>query len=85
MSTPQLDSAIAMLEEEISRLGTPASPANGEAASALWWTLRAKSTGLSLLKAMRQRGITDPVAADAYRRDVRVALVAADSVDNQAI
>lgn len=76
MSTPQLDSAIAMLEEEISRLGTPASPANGEAASALWWTLRAKSTGLSLLRALRAKDILDPVMAENYRKDIRVALVA---------
>ena len=76
-STPQLDGAIALLEEEISALGTPASPASGENASSTWWLLRAKSTGLSLLKALRQKGLTDPVAADSYRKDLRIKLVAA--------
>lgn len=77
MSTVQLDSAIAMLEEEVSLLGTPASPANGEAASSVWWMLRAKSTGLSLLKALRAKGIIDPVMAENYRKDLRVRLVQA--------
>ena len=77
MSTQQLDSAIALLEEEISILGTPRSPVNGEDASSTWWLLRAKSTGLSLLKALRSKGILDPVAAENYRKDLRIKLVAA--------
>ena len=69
MSTPQLDSTIAALEEEISRLGAPPE------GSSLWWMLRAKSTGLSLLRTLRQRGITDPAMADAFRKDLRSSLV----------
>lgn len=76
MSTPQLDSAIAALEDEVSKLGTPPAPASGGAASALWWTLRAKSTGLSLLKALRAKGILDPEMADSYRKELRAGLVA---------
>ena len=63
--TEALNSTIAALEEEISRLGAP------REGTSLWWMLRAKSTGLSLLRSLRQKGITDPVMADAFRKDIR--------------
>ena len=74
MSSPQLDSAIGALEAEISSLGTPQLKP-GEPATALWFTLQAKSLGLSLLRSLRQYNITDPEMANRYRADLRKALV----------
>lgn len=62
--------AISLLDLEIQKLGDP------KVGTAAWWTLRGKSTGLSLLKTLQQRGITDPVAADEFRKDLRTSLVA---------
>ena len=69
MSTPQLDSAIGALEAEISTLGAP------RPGDALWFTLQAKSLGLSLLRTLRQHNITDPVMANRFRQDLRKTLV----------
>lgn len=68
--TPPIDSAIALLEFEISKLGKP------DAHTSLWFVLRAKSTGLSLLRAMKQAGVADdPLTAEAFRKEVRESLM----------
>lgn len=73
MSTPQ-ENAIAMLEAEIEQLGKP------EAGTSLWWMLRAKSLGLSLLRSLKAKGIDDPAMAELFRKDVRKRLASvADS------
>lgn len=64
-----LAAAIQLLEIEIEQLGTP------KVETAGWWVLRAKSTGLSLLRTMRDRGISDPEVAEAFRKGLRKELV----------
>lgn len=73
-----MDDAIKMLEDEILALGIP------REGSAGWYILRAKSLGLSFLKTVKQRGIVDPLAADSFRKDLRMALIAPDAPVNAA-
>lgn len=64
-----MEYAIKLLEEEIEALGTP------REGTTAWWTLRAKSLGLSFLRTVKQRGIVDPLAADDLRKKLRNTLV----------
>lgn len=67
--THPIDIAIQGLEE---RVATNNSPSEGTAG---WFLLRAYSTGLLLLKALKAQGLQDdPVAADAYRKGLRKSL-----------
>lgn len=69
-----LDLAIIQLTNELEVLQTPA------AGTTAWWVLRAKSTGLSLLRAMKAQGLEDDLTlADAYRKDIRSQLIAKDT------
>ena len=61
-----LDEAITQLEAEIDAIGLP------QVGSTLWWVLRARSQGLSLLKTLKVRGISDPVVAEAFRKKTRL-------------
>lgn len=65
----ELQSAIGVLDVEIDRLGKP------QAGSSLWWLLQAKVLGRSLLRKLLQSKITDPVAADRFRQDIRSELM----------
>lgn len=68
MKSP-IESAMALLDAEIQKLGSP------PVSTSLWFVLRAKSTGLSLLRAMKRDGVDeDPAAAEAFRKNVRQAL-----------
>lgn len=66
-----LDSAIALLAAETSQL----SGRKLQEGSTLWWTLRAKSTGLSLLRAIKTKGLSDPSAAEEFRKSFRTSLM----------
>lgn len=59
-----LDDAIAVMEGEITALGTPREDTRE------WWLLRARSTGLSMLKMFKLNGVTT-VQAEVMRRGVR--------------
>ena len=63
-----LEEAIAQLEAEVEATGTP------YVGSILWWVLRARSQGLSLLKALQAKGISDPVVAENFRKKTRLEL-----------
>lgn len=63
-----LESAIHLMEGDIALLGSPALD------TPQWWILRAKSHGLSFLKVLHDRNITDPVSAEAYRKNARTAM-----------
>jgi hypothetical protein len=65
-----IDSAITLLEAEVGSLGMP------DVGSDAWWLIRGKSTGLSLLRTLRQKGLTDPKAAEDFRQAMRKELVA---------
>ncbi len=61
-----IEDAIAGLQVELQTLGSP------KPGTALWFTRRAKSTGLTLLKLMLQQGVhQDETIADAFRKDFR--------------
>jgi hypothetical protein len=65
-----IDSAIARLEQELEDLGAHAAatskrPAEG---TSNWFLLRAKATGLSLLRQMNQLELLDAGSADAHYR-----------------
>ena len=66
----ELKDAIAQLEREIEQLGFPG------VGTALWWMLRAKSHGLSLLKTLQVRGVSDPVIAESFRKKTRLEMQA---------
>lgn len=69
MSHP-LDVAIAELELEVTALGAP------DPATVGWFTLRAKSTGLTMLRVLKQRGLQDdPAAAENFRKNARKVIV----------
>lgn len=74
MSSPQLDSAIGVLEAEIQGLGS-ATLKGGQPPTSLWYLLQAKSLGLSLLRTLNQHNITDPVAVNLFRSEFRKNLV----------
>lgn len=80
MSSPQLDSAIGALEAELDSLGSPILK-DGQPATSLWYLLQAKSLGLSLLRTLQQRNITDPAMVQLFRQDLRKKLVQPESVD----
>ena len=66
-----IDIAIAFLEQDITQLG------DVKEGEVNWFILRAKSTGLSLLKAARQQRLdSDYKRLEEFRRDVRAKLVA---------
>lgn len=82
MSSP-LERAIAALEIEVSLLTDQASktPTGGIVDGTTdWWMLRAKTTGLSLLRTFLAQGLTDPKEADDFRKNVRALLTKADPV-----
>lgn len=64
-----LDSAILLLEGELDKLGLPKKD------TVDWWVLRAKSTGLTLLRTMRAKNLFEPEAAEVFRRGLRMELV----------
>lgn len=65
-----LDEAITQLQAEIDAIGLPVP------GTTLWWVLRARSQGLSLLKTLQVRGISDPVVAEAFRKKTRLEMQA---------
>lgn len=76
-----LERAIASLELEVSLLTDQAAktPTGGIVeGSTDWWLLRAKTTGLSLLRTFLAQGLTDPKEADDFRKNVRTLLTKAD-------
>lgn len=62
-----LNKAIVLLEREVDTLLDTAP----DATTVDWWTLRGKSTGLTLLRSMRAEGLTEPSEAEAFRRSLR--------------
>lgn len=66
-----LDAAIAGLQAEINALGTPIANPSLADAPADWYTVRAKSLALSMLKAAKVRGATSPADLESYRRQCR--------------
>lgn len=70
----ELDTALTSLNAEIDAIGFPAEN------TAEWWTLRAKSTGASLLRAIQQKGLTT-LEADQFRRGVRIGFMKSDVAD----
>lgn len=66
-----LPAAVALLEMEVAKL-QGRKPAPGDTN---WHMLQAKSLGLSLLRTLAQNGLDDPIAADAFRKDLRLSLV----------
>lgn len=64
----ELDAAITQLQAEVDGIGFPGT------GTTLWWMLRARSQGLSLLKAIQAKGISDPVVAEAFRKETRLEL-----------
>lgn len=73
-SVTELDTAIVRLNAEIDTLGFPSEN------TAEWWTLRAKSTGASLLRAIQQKGLTT-LEADQFRRGIRISFMKSDVAD----
>lgn len=70
----EIDTAIAKLDAEIAALGFPAEN------TAEWWTLRAKSTGVSLLRAIQAKSLTT-LEADQFRKGVRIAIMKSPTQD----
>lgn len=70
----ELDQAITTLDGEIGALGFPKED------TIAWWRLRALSTGLSLLRTMQQRNLTN-IEADRFRKGVRSGLMKTDTPD----
>lgn len=65
MSHP-IELAVALLQDEVTTLGTP------KEHTIAWFTLRAKSHGLSLLRAMLKKGYHEsPEAAETFRKGLR--------------
>lgn len=60
-----LDAAIILLDTEFDALP------KAEVGTAAWWIVRARSHGLSLLRVLKVKKLTDPVAAEAFRKDLR--------------
>lgn len=60
----ELDKAIEQCQADVDILLTPKED------TVEWWLLRARSTGLSLLKTMQQQGFT-PLQADTFRKVIR--------------
>lgn len=67
----ELDIAITQLDMEVSSFGFPKED------TVEWWLLRAKATGLSLLRAMQAKGLTS-LEADTFRKGVRVGMMKSD-------
>lgn len=66
-----LPAAVALLELEVAKL-QGRKPVPGDTN---WHLLQAKSLGLSLLRTLASKGLDDPIAVDAFRKDVRMSLV----------
>lgn len=78
--THPIDLAIQGVEERVAAHGSPTEGTAG------WFLLRAYSTGLVLLKAIKAKGLQDdPVAADAYRKDLRKSLADVAGVSEVAV
>lgn len=72
-----IELAIALLEDEIQALGKP------REGTSQWFLLRGMSHGLSLLKAMLAKGFhSDPLAAETFRKSLRVEIMQATSSDS---
>lgn len=75
-----LPAAIALLDVEVAKLqGRRPSPGDTN-----WYLLQGKSLGLSLLKTLLQKDISDPLAVDQFRRDIRVDLLGPPPEDTSA-
>lgn len=66
-----LPAATALLELEVAKL-QGRKPVPGDTN---WHLLQAKSLGLSMLRTLMQNGMDDPIAVDAFRKDLRMGLV----------
>lgn len=65
------DLAVIQLQAEIDALGIPKPEETN------WWLLRAKSTGMSLLKAIQANDLQqDPIQSENFRKAARADLVA---------